>query len=230
MPADPPKLTVRRNFERPAQAEIDALRQIPTGYVTDAMGRRGALDRRILPLTRNQRVCGPALTVYAGPRDNLAPWASLAFARPGDVILVATSTTGGYDEAACIGDLMVGMARNCGVTGFVTDGLVRDIPGIDATGLAVFARGLTPNSPFKNGPGEVGLPIVLGGVAITPGDLVIGDQDGVVIVPRARIGAVVRELDSIKDKEGKMEALIRDGAKAPPWLAEALKKGVTYID
>src|SRR6185437_6515446 len=113
----------------------------------------------------------------------LAPWAALEIAKPGDVLVVATGEHLGH---SVIGDVMVGLARNCGIVAVVTDGLVRDIPGIDATGLPVFARGVSPNSPWKNGPGEVGTPISLGGVIIDAGDILVGDSDGVAVVPRAR--------------------------------------------
>ena len=90
------------------------------------------------------------------------------------------------------GDVMLGMARNAGIVALVTDGMVRDIDGLDGVGIPVFARGLTPNSPFKDGPGEIGLPIAIGGVIVEAGDLIVGDQDGVVVVARSVAEAVAR--------------------------------------
>src|SRR5690606_26363629 len=132
--------------------------------------------------------------VWAGARDNLAPYAALAFAKPGDVLVIATED---YEPASVSGDIMVGMARNAGVAGVVTDGMVRDIPGLDAVGIPVFARGVSPNSPQKDGPGTIGLPVVIGGLAIGPGDLIAADGDGVVVVPRETIAATAAALAEV---------------------------------
>jgi 4-hydroxy-4-methyl-2-oxoglutarate aldolase len=129
------------------------------------------------------------------------------------------------------GDLYVGMAKNAGVAGIVTDGVVRDLPGINAVGIPVFARGICPNSPWKNGPGRVGLPIVIGGVSVNAGDIVVGDQDGVVIVARRTASAVADGLAAVLAKERKMEAAVKAGLTVPDWLKEACKaKGVRYLD
>ncbi len=213
------KLTIRREFPRPSPAEIEAFRDKPTGWVADACGRRGAIDHRIRPITGNARFLGSALTVQSRPVDNLAPYAALAFAKPGDVLLVATDDC---ETAAVLGDLLIGMARNAGIVAAVTDGLVRDVEGIDALGIPTFARGLTPNSPFKDGPGSVGLPISLGGLLVQPGDLVVGDADGVVVVPRGELAAVAGALDGIARKEAAMEQAIAGGARSPAWLEEIL--------
>ena len=98
-------------------------------------------------------------------------------------------------------------------------------------GDPVFARALSPNSPMKDGPGTVGLPIAIGGVIVSPGDLLVGDVDGVVVVPRAEVGAVAAELQAIAEKEAKMEQAVADGATCPPWLDELLSSdAVTYVD
>ena len=180
--ADAPALTIRRDWPRPSEAERAAFRDAPTGWVVDAQGRRGALDHRIRPVTRATRILGAALPVWSRGGDNLAPYAALRFARPGDVLMVATEA---FETASVAGDILVGMARNAGIVGCITDGVVRDIPGLDAVGIPVFARGVTPNSPQKDGPGTIGLPIVLGGVTVAPGDLIVADGDGVVVTDLA---------------------------------------------
>jgi 4-hydroxy-4-methyl-2-oxoglutarate aldolase len=226
--AEPAKLTIRRDFPRPTPAEIKALEHAPSGWVVDALGRRGALPHWIRPLGAKARFVGPAMTVRTRPVDNLAPYAALKFARPGDVLVVAVDAS---DTASVLGDILLGMARNAGIVAAVTDGLVRDIAGIDQVGMPVFARALSPNSPFKDGPGEVGLPITLGGVRIDAGDLLVGDIDGVVVVPRADVAAVGRELAAIADKEKKMEAAVAAGAKYPAWLDDVLKSApIRYVD
>ena len=137
----------------------------------------------------------------------------------------------GYEEASVVGDVLVGMAKNQGIIAFVTDGVVRDIDGLNAVGIPVFARGLSPNSPSKDGPGTIGLPITLGGVAVNAGDVVMGDQDGVVIVAREALESVVAALVEVKAKEDKMEKLVAGGATLPPGLDKVIaEKGVRYVD
>jgi regulator of RNase E activity RraA len=228
MAAPETALTIRKNFERAAVDLVQRFSGIPTGNICDAQGRIGALDYRIKPVSAAKAFCGTALTVDAGPRDNLAAWAALEVARPGDVILIRT---GEFCESSVVGDIYVGMARNAGVVAVVTDGVVRDIPGIDAVGIPVFARGVSPNSPWKNGPGKVGLPIAIGGVTVEAGDIVVGDQDGVVVVLRLKAAAAGDALTSVLAKEAQMEQGVKAGLAAPAWLEEARKtKGVTYVD
>jgi 4-hydroxy-4-methyl-2-oxoglutarate aldolase len=228
MAVTPPAITIRKTFSRPNSADVAALTGVPSGYVVDARGRKGALDHHIRPLTDNTAFCGVAVTVQTRPRDNLACWTALEACKPGDVLVIACNN---YEEASVIGDVFVAMAKNNGVVACVTDGMVRDIAGINEVGIPVFARGLTPNSPFKDGPGEIGLAVAIGGVTVTSGDVIVGDRDGVVVVPQGEIGAVLHELNAVREKEAKMESGVKSGQKTPPWLAEALQsKGVRYID
>ena len=228
MAAKEPALTIKRNFKRTGQKLVKKLTGLPTGNVCDAQGRIGALDYRIKPVSKMSQLCGTALTVDAGPGDNLAPWAALEIAKPGDVIII---TTGEYLNCSVVGDIYAGMAKNAGVGGIVTDGVVRDLPGIDDVGIPVFARGISPNSPWKNGPGRVGLPTLIGGVAVKAGDIVIGDQDGIVIVAREKAADVGRKLQAVLAKEKQMEADVKAGLTVPAWLKEAYKtKGVQYQD
>jgi 4-hydroxy-4-methyl-2-oxoglutarate aldolase len=226
--AEAPALTIRRAWTRPTEADLAAFDEAPTGWVADAQGRRGALHHSIRPLTKATRCVGAALPVWSRGRDNLAPYAALSVARPGDVLVVATED---YEAASVAGDIMLGMARNSGILGFVTDGIVRDVPGLDEVGIPVFGRGVSPNSPQKDGPGTIGLPVTLGGVIVGPGDLIVADGDGVVVVPLAMIGSVVAGLAEVREKEAAMDAAVRGGAKQPAWLAERLSRAdVRYVD
>lgn len=220
MPAEP-VLTIRR-VERPEPDLVERFRDLPTGVVVDAMGRRGALAPTIRPVTAARRFVGVALTVWTAPSDNLAPYAAIAEARPGDALMVAN---GGDATASVFGDLALGMARNAGVVGLATDGYVRDAEGLDRVGLPVFSRGLTPNSPFKNGPGEIGGRIALGGVPVSAGDVVLADPDGVVVVPREAAERVLAACEAVLAKERDTEARIAEGMIAPPWLESALGEG-----
>ena len=226
--AEPVPLTIRRDWPRPDAKTLAAFKDAPTGFVVDAIGRAGALDHRIRPVWKGPHFVGSALPVWTTARDNLAPYAAISFAKPGDVMLIAT---GAYEGAAVIGDVVVGMMRNAGIAAAVTDGLVRDVQGIAEVGIPVYARGLTPNSPFKHGPGTIGLPIAIGGQAVEAGDLVVGDGDGVVIVPRWRIAEAAAELAAIREKESGMDALVKSGATSPSWLAARLTgDGVRYVE
>jgi len=217
--AEPAQLKIRRDFPRTTAAERAAFDAAPTGWVVDAQGRRGALPHWIAPVSTAKRFVGTALTVRTRPVDNLAPYAALKFAKPGDVLVVAVD---GSDTASVLGDILLGMARNAGIVAAITDGVVRDIEGINQVGIPTFARGLSPNSPLKDGPGEIGYAVTLGGVVIHPGDLLVGDIDGVVVVPRATVGIVGAELAAIAEKERKMEAAVASGAKYPVWLDDVL--------
>jgi 4-hydroxy-4-methyl-2-oxoglutarate aldolase len=117
------------------------------------------------------------------------------------------------------------MARNQGAVGFVTDGCVRDVPGIREVGLPCFASGITPNSPVKNGPGTVNLPIVVGGQTVTAGDIIIGDTEGVVVIPYDLIDAVISSLEGIRAAEAALLARVAAGLGVPEWVEKLYQDG-----
>lgn len=219
---DPPLLQICRRFERPSAEQVDAFRGLQTGFVIDAMNGRGALDGRIKPIGAPQPFCGVAMPCHAGPADNLAAFGALSVVQPGDVILCATD---GFAETSVTGDLLLGMMKNSGVVAFVTDGFVRDLQGIRAVGLPCYAAGLTPNSPGRNGPGTVGLPTVVGGVAVSAGDIVLGDEDGVVVVPHARIASTIARLPAIRAAEASLDAKVKAGLRIPEFIQSLIAAG-----
>ncbi len=220
---DPPLLRIRRGFTRPTEALLAGFAGIPTGYLVDAMNGSGCLDYRIKPLVQRKTVMvGTAVTCQAGPSDNLALFGAVHAARKGDVLVAATDA---YMGAAITGDLLLGMARNRGVAGLVTDGLVRDLVGILDVDIPVYCAGLTANSPARNGPGTVGLPIVLGGVRVDSGDIVVGDRDGVVIVPLAEATNVLGRLGGIKAAEASLEAKVKAGLEIPDFIQAIMELG-----
>ena len=223
---DPPLLTIRRNFVRPTEDKVAAFRGLQTGYVTDAMGGRGAFDASVKPIGGPASFCGIALPCKAGPADNLAPFAAVELARPGDVIVCSTDA---FQHTSVCGDLLLGMMKNRGVVAFVTDGYVRDVVGIRAVGLPCFAAGLTPNSPARNGPGTVGLSAVVGGVTVGPGDIVLGDEDGVVVVPHALIDATIERLAAVRAAEASLEAKVKGGLEVPDFIRTLFENG-RFID
>ena len=207
---NPPILTLHRGWKRPGATLLAAFHGAQTSHLCDAMGGRGALDWRIKPVDpENASFVGPALTAYAYPADIAAMFGALAEAQPGDVIMLGCDA---FTGTAVIGDLAAGMMRNKGVAGFVTDGLARDRAGIVAAGMPLFCMGIQPNSPALNGPGVVGAPVVLGGVQVRPGDIIVGDADGVVVVPLDRAEAVLESLGRVRAAELKAEQAVRDGA------------------
>ena len=226
---DPPLLKIRRNFPRPDAGLLRALHHVPTGFLVDCMDGRGALDYRIKPLAPDKcRFAGTALTCFAGPADNLAVFAALDVAQPGDIIVAGTD---GFTQACVTGDLLLGMARNRGVAGFVTDGLVRDVEGILYVEMPTFCRGVTPNSCARTGPGTVGLPLSLGGVAVASGDVVVGDRDGVVVVPQAELARVCRQLATVKEAEAELARRVRLGLENIESVQELLASDRTeYLD
>ena len=213
---DPPLMSIRKNFARPTADQVNDFQGVPCGFVVDAMQGRGALDYQIKPISNDHAVfAGVAVTCDNGPADNLAAFCAIEVAAPGDVILAAAD---GFTETAVSGDLMLGMARNKGIAAFVTDGLVRDIEGIVEVGMPCFAKGVTPNSPVRNGPGTVGMPIIIGGVAAQSGDIVVGDINGVVVVPHAMINHVLDQLETIKKAEKEMDEKVKAGLSTPPFI------------
>jgi 4-hydroxy-4-methyl-2-oxoglutarate aldolase len=217
---DPPLLTIKRDFPRPSAQDVAAFANVPTGYAVDAMNGRGALDYRIKPLApANSVMVGVAVTCHCGPADNLALFGALAIAKAGDILVAATD---GFTATAVTGDLLMGMAKNRGLKGLVTDGLARDLAGILAVGLPLYCAGLTPTSPVRNGPGTVGQPVIVGGVAVSSGDIVIGDNDGIVIVPRAQIGSVLERLTAVRAAEAALEAKVKAGLEVPDFVQAIL--------
>ncbi|MBX9702426.1 MAG: hypothetical protein K2X74_23515 [Acetobacteraceae bacterium] len=207
---DPPLLTIHRGHRRPDRALIERFRGAQTSHLVDAMNGRGALDWQIKPVDpANASFVGPALTAFAYPADVVAVLGALGEAQAGDVIVVAND---GYRATAVIGDLVAGMMKNKGIAAFVSDGLGRDRAGIVAAGMPLFVAGIVPASPANNGPGVVGAPVVCGGVAVRSGDIIVGDADGVVVVPQDRAEAVLAALERVRAAEEKAVAAVEAGA------------------
>lgn len=229
---DPPLLKVRRSFARPDAAQLAAIADANTGWLTDAQFGRGSLGPTVKPIfptdPRLNRFHGVALTCHCGPDDNLALAAAASLAKPGDVVIVAAE---GFAHSGLCGDLLAGMMKNRGVAALVSDGMFRDIAGLRDVGLPVFAAGIDPNSCVRQGPGTVGLPIVVGGRPIDSGDLVFGDEDGVVTVPLANIDAVLAQLALVKAGEAETLAKVKAGLDSPPWVEALLRSDrVVYVD
>jgi len=227
---DPPLLKIRR-FSRTFELEsLASIQGIPLGYLVDAMDGRGAMEHRIRLLEgfpKESRLLGTALTCHCGPGDNLGLFGAVAEAQPGDVIVAATDS---FEGTCLTGDLLMGMARNCKVAGLVTDGLVRDADGILHVGLPVFCRGVTPNSPVRNGPGTVGFPVVVGGVQVESGDIIVADSEGVVVIPQKELARVLQRIPEIQSAEKRTEQAVAEGLEMLDSVRELLNSDkVEYV-
>lgn len=196
---------------------------LASSNVADAMGRFNFMDpgmqsRTGLPLA------GIAVTVNARPADNLMIHKALAVAEPGDVVVVST---GGNTTSAVFGEMMchTAAARNLG--GIVVDGAIRDVDGIAKLKFPAFSRTVSPGACDKDGPGEINVPISCGGVVVMPGDIVVGDGDGIAVVPSAHAEEVLSLVAELVDREAKRIAEIKRGEHFRPDVDELLrKKGV----
>lgn len=185
------------------------LERLPVANIGDAMDRLYLMRSDIKPVWAGARVVGPAYTVLTAPGDNREVHAALESAQPGDVIVVAA---GGYSERAIIGELMAGRARASGIAGIVIDGAVRDAQDIGEIGFPVFAAAVTPAGPYRNGPGLSQVPVSAGGVAVLPGDVVVADADGVIVIPAQRLDEVLDGAEAKFVKETAQRAAIGAGS------------------
>jgi 4-hydroxy-4-methyl-2-oxoglutarate aldolase len=216
------------DFPRPDAALVEGFRNAATGHVGDAHGRSAAMNASIKPVSPVVAFCGVAFTVKTRPVDNLVVWKALQLAKPGDVLVIAT---GGHLGHSTWGDLTSRVSAARGLAAMVTDGAVRDVNGIAEAGLPVFAAAVTPNSPQKDGPGEINVPIACGGQVVHPGDILVGDRDGIVVVPRQHAAAALIELERIRTYETERLDAIARGDLFPPGLDQLLvERGAVFAD
>lgn len=220
---------VRLNYARVSADLVREAATLPAAILADVYGRRGTLSGRIAALSPSMKVVGPALTVEVRPGDNLMIHAALSIAKPGDVIIVDGK---GDQTCALIGEIMVSQAIAIGVAGMVLDAAVRDVEALQAKNFPVFSFGYNPCGPTKRIPGRVNHPISVGGMAVNPGDLVVGDADGIVVIERDRVAEVI-ELGRKKvvDERKRLDGIARREQLTPAWLTPALQEaGVTIED
>jgi 4-hydroxy-4-methyl-2-oxoglutarate aldolase len=197
------------------QAIYRELRSLGAATVYEAQGAKGAIDSGIKPIDKASRLVGPALTVDTRPADNLMLHYALLKARPGDVLVVDAK---GFVEAGPWGDVLTAAAMKRGIAGLVIHGAVRDANAIESMGFPVFCRGLSIKGTGKVHPGKVNVPVCIGDVVIRPGDIIVGDRDGVVVVSADEVSTV---LESARAREAKEEAFrlaIEQGASTAELL------------
>jgi 4-hydroxy-4-methyl-2-oxoglutarate aldolase len=226
-------LQIVANPRRPSPELVERFRGIWTSTVSDAMGRHGVMAGTIRPLFQPIQLLGVALTVLNYPSDNITTHRALPLARPGDVLVVDDGT--GSDVGA-FGHNMSLAARARGVVGLVTSGCIRDSRLLREEGFPIFSHGVNPRSAQKNTPGSINIPVQVGGVVVRPGDIVIGDDDGVVVVPLAVAEEIAQVATARQAMERRQAQEIREGRQAleilygADWASEALKDKLKLVD
>ena len=231
---NPPLIQIKKKSSRkkPSQEQIDGFKNIPTGFICDALNGYAALDPSIKPLSipgkKVKQIVGPALTVFSGAADVLGMAIALSEIQPGDIVVNGVS---GFQGTAAVGDRIAGMIKNNGGVGLVTGGPMRDLDGIIETGLDCFCTGLNPNSPFNSGPAKIGFPVNIGGTTVSSGDIIVADSDGVTVVPFDKIDEVLEKLDRIIEVENAMDKQVSEGLKISQKALDYLNSDqVVYFD
>ena len=219
---------IRKNTRKVSPDVVAKFRALPVANVSDSMSRMAASGPRLRPMHRQGALAGPALTVRSRPGDNLMLHKAIDMAEPGDVIVV---DAGGDLTNSLFGELMLSYAAKRGVAGLVINGAIRDAQALSEQDLPVFAAGITHRGPYKDGPGEIGFPISLDGMLIEPGDLILGDWDGLVAVPYAAVETVLAATKAKHDAETKQMADIAKGTNNRSWVDKTLERlGCEYVD
>ncbi|MDO8437843.1 MAG: hypothetical protein Q7S69_06790 [Nitrosomonadaceae bacterium] len=212
---------IRRDIERVDPETVRAASAYASSILADVAGRRGALDGRIAPVSPGMRMAGPAFTVEIRAGDNLMIHAAMAMAKPGDVLVIDGK---GDTTCALMGSIMLNACKKLGLAGVVIDAAVRDTEELRELGFPVYAVGANPNGPTKFIPGRINWPISCGGVAIRPGDLIVGDADGVVAVEREKVASLLPlAAAKVADEQKRIADILSGQDIRPKWLEAALR-------
>jgi 4-hydroxy-4-methyl-2-oxoglutarate aldolase len=202
---------IKMRIEGPRSDLLERFSKLSAATVHEASGRKGAVDPAIKAIRRGLRLCGPAFTVQCAPGDNLMLHKALEKALPGDVLV---ASVGGYPEGGYFGGLMAVSAVARRIGGLAIDGCIRDSEEIVALGFPIFSRGFCIRGTSKSVPGLVNHPTVFGGIVVQPGDLVLGDDDGLVVVARNEAEAVLEKAVQRVEAEAKKAAQLRSGVSS----------------
>jgi RraA family protein len=206
---------------RPDPRLIAEFAKMVTPHLSDSMERLYAGGPQLRPMYKGATLAGPAFTVKTAPGDNLLVHKALDIARAGDVVVV---DAGGFADHAIIGELMAAHARQRGIAGMVIWGAIRDSAELGAGSYPVFACAVTHRGPYKNGPGEINVPIAMGGMPVSPGDIVVGDADGLVAIPLEQAERILASAKAIVEKETAAMKDIQAGRVDRAWVDKALKE------
>jgi regulator of RNase E activity RraA len=224
-----PGFRIGTDVTRPDPEIIAGFAEFDTPAISDRMNRLYTMAPGIHNLTDERlRIVGPACTVKVYPGDNLMVHKALDVAQPGDVVVVDTSAS---TMTAVLGDLVSTKARHRGLAGFVVDGLVRDLPAIRALGdFPVYARGVTPTGPLHRGPGEINYPVCAGGLVVEPGDIIVGDMIGVVVIPQEIAAELLGRLQGGAAKESNYAEAVARGDFSNDWVDALLADSGLTLD
>ncbi|MEC5320503.1 RraA family protein [Brenneria populi subsp. brevivirga] len=206
-------------INRPEKAVVEQYKELPVANIADVMNRSRVLSARIKKIGKNN-LLGVAFTVRTRAGDNLMVHKALQMALPGDVIIVDAC---GDTTNAIMGELMVRTAEQKKLAGIIIDGAIRDVAVLSSLDIPVYASGVTPAGPFKDGPGEINIPISVGGVVVNPGDIIVGDDDGVVIINADVAQDVFEKAKEKNDKESELINLIKEGRRDNSWIDKTLE-------
>lgn len=215
-----PGFCINTEMHRPPRDLMEKLARFPVAIIGDLLGRRSTMDAAIKPINPERRFCGPALTIEVRSGDNLMAHAALAMAKAGDVLVIDAHAD---LSTAIMGGLMAHSAAKIGVAAVVIDGALRDRDELFGSSVAFFCRGISPCGPDKDGPGQINMPISCGGVAVQPGDIIVGDSDGIVVVPQAMAGKAIEASAAKSASERKRMEEIDRGEINQAWLMPALR-------
>ena len=211
---------IRRDFVRIDAATVQAASAYASSILADVAGRRGAMDGRIQALVPAMRCCGPAFTVEVRPGDNLMIHAAMAMANPGDVLVIDGKADRG---AALMGSIMLNACKQLGLAGVVLDASIRDTEELRELGFPVWSIGANPNGPTKGVSGRINWPVSCGGVSVNPGDLVVGDADGITVVERDKVASLLPlAAKKVADERQRIADITGGGPIRPKWLEAAL--------
>ncbi|ACL38460.1 Dimethylmenaquinone methyltransferase [Pseudarthrobacter chlorophenolicus A6] len=199
---------VKTKFDKPSEDAIERLSKFSSATVHEAQGRKGALSSKIKPIDRSMSFCGPAVTVVCAPRDNLMLQVAIHYAQKGDVVLVAA---GEFEEAGTFGDVLGNAMKAKGVAAMVTDSGVRDTKDLIELGLPVFSGSVCIKGTVKETIGPINHPLVFGDEIVYPGDVLLGDADGVVVVRKDEIEEVIKLSQARVDAEDELIRLYKAG-------------------
>lgn len=213
-------------INRPPKALIQAFAGIPVANIADNMNRMSCMDARIRPINEVP-LLGPAFTVKSRPGDNLMLHKALDLAQPGDIVVVDAQ---GDLSNSIMGELMALWAKQRDIGGFIIDGAIRDIGALRKMGLPIYAAGVTPAGPYKDGPGELNVPVACGGVVVHPGDILVGDEDGIVVINPRDAEFLLEKSKAKSDQEKKVMEDIANKAWDRRWVDQALlERGVVVV-
>lgn len=220
---------VRRNFKRPSSDLVAKLGSFETPDISDQLNRLYSLCPEIRRLAGGaETLAGPAFTVKVYPGDNLLVHKCLDLAEPGDVVVVDANAS---TMNAVLGSMISMKAKSKSIAGFVVDGYIRDLPEILPLDFPVFARGTTPVGPLHRGPGEINYPISCGGQVINPGDIMIADGAGIVVIPRDHAAEIYQRLCEFRSKSQAYVERVRRGEFSNEWVDETLEnEGCIFVD